>query len=198
LLVSWLNKLVEKKVPAEVQLDLLESANKSKASALTALLNQYENQRSKTDPLAKWSETQHGGNAEKGKQIFFERSEVSCLRCHKVSGTGGEVGPDLTGIGSKQKRDYLLEAIVLPDKEIAQGFETVVLTLNTGAIKSGILKSEDKKEVRLMTPEGQLIVVPVTDIDTRTRGPSAMPADLIQHLSARELRDLIEYLATLR
>src|SRR6185369_8430042 len=104
----------------------------------------------------------------------------------------------LTGIGAKQKRDYLLESIVLPDKTIAQGFETVVLTLTDGKIKTGILKSEDKKEVRLMTAEGQLIAVPVAEIDTRSRGPSAMPADLIRFLSRREMRDLVEYLEGLR
>ncbi|HYV39343.1 MAG TPA: HEAT repeat domain-containing protein, partial [Gemmataceae bacterium] len=198
LLVSWLDKLVAKKVPADIQLDLLEAAEKNKAYALTGLLSQYEAQRSKTDPLAKWSESLEGGDAEIGKKIFFERSELSCVRCHKVQGNGGEVGPDLTGIGAKQKRDYLLESIVLPDKTIAQGFETVVLTLTDGKTKTGILKSEDKKEVRLMTAEGQLIVVPVAEIDTRSRGPSAMPADLIRQLTRRELRDLVEYLAGLR
>jgi quinoprotein glucose dehydrogenase len=139
----------------------------------------------------------HGGDADNGKRIFFERSEVSCLRCHKVQGVGGEVGPDLTGIGAKQKRDYLLESIVEPDKQIAKGYETVVLTLVDGKVKSGILKSEDKKEVRLMTPEGAVIVVPVEEIDTRTRGPSAMPADLMRHLSRKDLRDLVEFLASL-
>ena len=74
----------------------------------------------------------------------------------------------------------------------------MVLTLNDGKVKSGILKSEDKKEVRLMTPEGEVIVVPVEEIDTRARGPSAMPADLVKHLSRRDLRDLVEFLSSLK
>ena len=81
---------------------------------------------------------------------------MSCLRCHKVKGEGGDVGPDLAGIGGKQKRDYLLESIVEPNKQIAQGYETVVLTLTNGKVVSGILKGEDAKEVQLMTAEGQL------------------------------------------
>ena len=185
-------------VPAQVQLDLLAAAAKHPSQAIVKKLAQYETSRSHGDHLAPWSETLHGGNAEKGRKIFFENSEVSCLRCHKVQGTGGEVGPDLTGIGGKQKREYLLEAIVEPDKQIAKGYETVVLTLNDGKVKSGILKSEDKKEVRLMTPEGEILVVPVEEIDTRARGPSAMPADLVKHLSRRDLRDLVEFLSSLK
>ncbi len=198
LLDSWIDKLLAKQVPPDFQLDLIEAAAKRNSAILAKKLAQYEANRPAGDPLGKWSESLQGGDAENGKRIFFDRSEVSCLRCHKVQGAGGEVGPDLTGIGTKQKREYLLESIVLPDKQIAQGFETVVLTLLDGKVKSGILKSEDAKQVRLMTPEGTVVVVSVADIDTRTRGPSAMPADLIRHLSRRDLRDLVEFLAALK
>ena len=114
-----------------------------------------------------------------------------------MQGTGGEVGPDLTGLSKRVKREYILEALALPNKQIAKGYETVVLVLTNGQVKSGILKSEDKKEVRLMTSEGEIIIVPVASIDERSRGPSAMPADLIQKISRRELRDLVEYLSGL-
>ena len=177
---------------------MLEAAAKQSGATITQKLARYDANRSPTDHLSKWSESLYGGDAESGKRIFLERSEVSCLRCHKIQGTGGEVGPDLAGIGGKQKREYLLEAIVEPDKQIAKGYETVVLTLVDGKVKSGILKSEDKKDVRLMTPEGTIIVVPVQEIDSRTRGPSAMPADLVRHLSRRDLRDLVEFLASLK
>jgi quinoprotein glucose dehydrogenase len=198
LIETWLDKLLAKQVPPQVQLDLLEAAGKHPSADILKKLKQYEAGRDPKDHLAKWSETLYGGDPEKGQRIFFERAEVSCLRCHKIHGVGGEVGPDLTGIGAKQKRDYLLESLVEPDKQIAKGYETVVLTLNDGKVKSGILKSEDKKEVRLMTPDGTLIVVPVSEIDTRSRGPSAMPADLVRHLSRQDLRDLVEFLANLK
>src|SRR5262249_32294705 len=113
-------------------------------------------------------------------------------------GEGGDVGPDLAGIGSKQKRDYLLESIVLPSKQIAKGYETVVLTLKNGQIRSGILKAEDAKEIKLMTAEGQLITVDKKQVDERETGKSAMPEDLIKYLSKSELRDLVEFLAGLK
>ena len=49
-----------------------------------------------------------------------------------------------------------------------------------------------------MTAEGKPVDVPKDAIEERKRGPSAMPADLVQKLSKSELRDLVEFLATLR
>jgi putative heme-binding domain-containing protein len=92
----------------------------------------------------------------------------------------------------------LLESIVLPNKQIAKGFETVVLTLTNGTSAAGVLKGEDAKEVRLMTAEGKLLVVPKSHIDERQTGKSAMPEDLVKHLSKSDLGDLVEFLAELK
>jgi quinoprotein glucose dehydrogenase len=139
-----------------------------------------------------------GGDAEAGRRVFFTKAEVSCLRCHKVQGVGGEVGPDLTGIGGRQKRDYLLESIIEPNRQIAKGFDTVLLGLTNGQTRTGVLKGEDAREVRLMTPEGKLLVVSKDEIEERQTGKSAMPEDVIKHLSRTELRDLVEFLAGLK
>jgi quinoprotein glucose dehydrogenase len=70
--------------------------------------------------------------------------------------------------------------------------------LTNGQMKSGILKLEDARQVQLMTPEGTLLTVPRADIEERTRGKSAMPEDVIRHLSRYDLRDLVEYLSSLQ
>ena len=197
-LETWLDQMVAKKAPAEIHLDILLAVRDSKKQTINDKLSIYEKSRDPTNLMSVYRETQVGGDAEAGRKIFFEKAEVSCLRCHKVDGIGGEVGPDLTGIGKKVKRDYLLEALVDPNKQIAKGYETVVITLTSGLTRSGILKSEDAKEVRLMTPEGQILSIPKADIEERSRGPSAMPSDLIQKLSRTEVRDLVEFLAGLR
>ncbi len=191
-----LDRLLAKDYPPEQTLDLLDAA--AKQSSLKEKLAKYEASRPKNDSLAAYRESLAGGDAEAGRNIFFTKAEVSCVRCHKVKGEGGDVGPDLTGIGGKQKRDYLLESIVDPNKQIAQGFETVVLTLTSGKVVSGIVKGEDANDVKLMTAEGQLLTVPKAKIDERARGKSAMPEDVIKHLSKRELRDLVEFLANLK
>jgi quinoprotein glucose dehydrogenase len=196
LLGKALDRLLANDYPPEQALDLLEAA--AKQPALKERVAKYEASRAGNDPLSPYREAMQGGDAESGRRVFFAKAEVSCLRCHKVQGQGGDVGPDLTGIGGKQRRDYLLESIVDPNKQIAQGFETVVLTLTNGKVVSGIVKREDAHEVRLMTAEGQLLSVSKAKIDERARGKSAMPEDTIKHLSKRELRDLMEFLAGLK
>jgi len=39
-----------------------------------------------------------------GKQIY---KEYACHGCHKIAGEGGEVGPDLSGVGSRLRPEYL-------------------------------------------------------------------------------------------
>lgn len=139
-----------------------------------------------------------GGDASRGRAVFFEKTAVSCLRCHKVSGQGGDVGPDLNGLAAKQNRAYLLEAIVNPNKQIAKGYDSVLLTLSNGKTVNGIVRQETDKSVSLMTAEGKLITIPKQEIDETTKGKSAMPSDVHKQLSPRELRDLLEFLAGLR
>ena len=199
LLSKALTNLLKKELPPEVHLDLLDAAAKRQAVAdVKTKLAAFEKSRAKDDELAQWRETLVGGDAERGRNLFLNKSEVTCQKCHKVNGVGGDVGPELTGIGAKQKRDYLLESIVLPNKQIAKGFETVVLQLTNGKTVIGIVKGEDAKELRLITFEGQPVTVPKNKIDDRQKGKSAMPDDLVKHLSKSELRDLVEFLASLK
>src|SRR5439155_574743 len=47
------------------------------------------------------------GNAERGRPLFAKH----CATCHKLAGSGGDVGPDLSGLADKPA-DYLLTAIL--------------------------------------------------------------------------------------
>jgi hypothetical protein len=43
-----------------------------------------------------------------------------------------------------------------------------------------------------------MVTLDKQEIDERTTGKSAMPADLIKHLAPADVRDLVEYLAVQR
>ena len=73
-----------------------------------------------------------------------------------------------------------------------------MLATSDGKVHTGVLRGEDDKEVRLITAEGKPLAVLKDSIEDRKRGPSAMPADLVGKMSRPELRDLIEFLATLK
>jgi quinoprotein glucose dehydrogenase len=202
-LLDWLDRLIAGKVASEIQLDLLEAAGRRNEPEFRLKLEAYEASKPKDDPLANYREVLAGGDRERGMALFTAKSELECVRCHKIKGlageqSGGEVGPDLSGVGARQNRAYLLESIVYPSKQIAQGFESVVLATSDGKVHSGILRGEDDKEVRLMTAEGKPVTVSKELIEDRRRGPSAMPDDLSKKLSKLELRDLVEFLANQR
>lgn len=197
-LAGSLDRLLEGDIPAGARLDLLEAAAQRDHAALQDKLTRYEASRDSSDPLTAYENSLHGGDAERGRAIFFERADLSCVRCHTIGdeGSGGRVGPELTKIGQDKDRRYLLESIVLPSQTIAKGFQTANLALIDGRILSGIVQSEDKNQLQLMDPDGKLFTVAIEDILERGEGLSAMPADSIEKLSKRDLRDLVEFLAT--
>src|ERR1043166_5910613 len=96
---QWLDKLLGKDVAPELQLDLLDAAAKRESHAIKDRLGKFEMSRPAADDLRSYRECLVGGDAAEGQKIFLEKQEVQCFRCHKFNGTGGEVGPELTGIG---------------------------------------------------------------------------------------------------
>jgi len=197
-LIVWLDKLLARQAADELALDILAAGEKRPGEELKRRVAQYEAARSVDDPLAFYREALVGGDAARGKKIFFDKADVSCLRCHKVGDRGSEVGPALDKVSVDKPRAYLLESIVDPNRQIAKGFETVVLATDDAKVHIGILKAEDEQNVRLITAEGQTIVIPKATIEERSRGQSAMPDRIPKQLTKAELRDLVEYLSTLK
>ena len=180
-------------------LDLINAAEMRGTEELkTAIADFRKRQQEQGTVLALWNECLEGGDVERGRALFFGRAAASCRRCHKVAGSGGEVGPDLSKIGKDKDRSYLLEAMVDPSAKIARGFETVILVTLEGKIHSGILKNEDDAVVQLMTPTGALISVAKDDIEERANGQSGMPQDISKNLTRGEIRDIVEYMTTLQ
>jgi quinoprotein glucose dehydrogenase len=184
------------KLPPALQLDLLEAA--SQKASLKEKAAGWRAGGSKDDPAAPYRETLEGGDAENGRKIFFEKAEAGCAKCHKAKGRGGEVGPVLDGIGAQKARQYLLESIVSPNKEIAQGFAQAVLLLNSDAVETGRIEKEDDKALTIILADATRKTIAKADIKARKVGLSAMPEDEIKHLSRPELRDVIEFLASLK
>jgi quinoprotein glucose dehydrogenase len=67
-----------------------------------------------------------------------------------------------------------------------------------GRVLTGVLKSKSADALSLVTAEGKLIEIKTADIEEQAVGKSAMPEDLHKKLSPFELRDLVEYLSTLK
>jgi quinoprotein glucose dehydrogenase len=198
ILAESLDALLAGQVPLDSRLDLVAAATARKNNTVRTRLEKYLALRDANDPLAAHAESLAGGDVARGAAIFFERAQVSCVRCHKAHGRGGDVGPELTRIGADKSPAYLLESIVLPNKTIAKNFESVLVVDDQGKVTSGVLKAEDAETLQLVTAEGKLVKIAKNAIDERRAAKSPMPEDLIKHLTPFELRDLVAYLASLK
>lgn len=66
------------------------------------------------------------GDAEDGRRVF---AAMKCYTCHSIKGEDwppaekqpGDIGPDLTGMGSHHPAEYFAESIVNPNRVILKG-----------------------------------------------------------------------------
>ncbi|MDP1560161.1 MAG: PQQ-dependent sugar dehydrogenase [Pirellulaceae bacterium] len=198
LLSTAVERVAAGQLGSQVHLELMDALAAQDAQELLGTFLAARQTPNVEGIAAKFPELMEGGNAEKGRQIFFEKTDVSCVRCHAIAGIGGTVGPELTSIAAKKDRRYLLEAVIDPNAVIAEGFETQLILDVEGVTHFGIVKRETDDFVELMNADGQLNRVPQTDIEERRRGQSSMPTGMDEKLSKHELRDLVEYLGSLR
>ena len=186
--------LSEGTLPAELQLDLLkacEARGASVAQKAKAYFAKLETATSKTDQYL-WA--MKGGDPEKGLDVFRYNTSVSCLRCHRIDGTGGRVGPDLSGVGKQYDHRTIVESIADPNAKTADGFGQIVVATDDGLLVTGIVKEETEDQLALMDKDGVVKWIDKESIEGRRDGESSMPTDLIEKLSRDEIRDLVAYL----
>jgi quinoprotein glucose dehydrogenase len=198
LLARWLDDLLLGKVPGELQLDLIEAASARSDAQVKQKLESFLARREGRQDVTQFNECLTGGDAENGRRIYRENVQASCVRCHKIAGEGGDAGPDLTNIGSRGNRQYILESITYPNAKIAAGFESAQVVLNNGTSAVGIVKRDTAEELDLYSLEDGLVTIKKSDIKSRTVPLSGMLDNLRQALSRREIRDLVEFLSGLK
>jgi len=147
------------------------------------------------NPMKAYQDAINGGDPKIGEEIFHKRQK--CITCHTVGDKGGTVGPNLSDVGKRHKRDYLLESIVLPSAKIVKGYETQVLVLTDGRIVTGTVQLEDEYEVVIADAEKQTKVLK-EDIDERESSDVSTMPTLANVLTVDDVRNLIAYLKTLQ
>ena len=124
---------------------------------------------------------------------------AACIKCHKVGTDGGEVGPDLRGIGAKYNRAQLAESVLDPSKQILDGYDMTIIETKSGQVVNGIVRTEAGDEVMLVDAEGKKILLKKGDIETRVKSKkSIMPDGLQVGMTIGEFADLISYLESLK
>ncbi|MBN9520647.1 HEAT repeat domain-containing protein [bacterium] len=196
---GWAEKLTAKAVPAELQLDVLEALKATPNPARDKVRATFESSLPGGPAYSKFAVSLVGGDAARGREVFVGHAAAQCLRCHTVNGTGGNAGPDLSKVAGQTGKDraYLMESLLNPSAKIAPGFGAVTLNLVDGRAVSGVLAEEGAKGVVLVHPDGRRETIAADDIERRSQATSAMPA-VDRSLTPREVRDLVEYLSTLK
>jgi len=136
------------------------------------------------------------GDPARGEAVFRRKDQL-CLKCHAISGAGGQVGPDLASIGASAQVDYLIESILQPNKAIKEGYHSLVVTTSSGRIINGIKVRETKTELILRDADDKEVGIPVKDIEEKNNGGSLMPEGLADTLTRAELIDLVRFLSEL-
>lgn len=134
-------------------------------------------------------------DAEAGRRIFFNPKIALCASCHRHSGRGNVVGPDLTLVAQQGDRAAILHSILEPHREVAPQFYPSRVKLKDGTEFAGILLRSSNTEVfRDLT--GRERSFPEADILSRTElKTSLMPPGLVLSMTDKELRDLLEFLS---
>ena len=197
-LAALLVDLRQGRIAPEAQLELLEAAAQHPAPEVQAALQGYHDTLPKNDPLAAFRVVLVGGDKVRGETLFKEHAAAACLRCHKVNNSGGEAGPDLTGIADKKDRAYILESIILPNATIAESFQMLIVTMKNGDLQAGVLQSETAAELVLQMPGTSAVTIKKAEIKARETAPSGMPPNMPDVLTKREIRDIVEYVASLK
>lgn len=128
--------------------------------------------------------------------VLFQSS--GCMRCHRVSGRGGRLGPDLTEIGKTRSLEHLRQSILEPDADVQPRYWVASFRDALGNEIQGFIMNEDTYTVQLMDMNEHLRSYDKTALkEYRVEKVSKMPS-YRDRLSDEQLNDLVAYLLSLR
>jgi putative heme-binding domain-containing protein len=133
-------------------------------------------------------------DAEVGARVFFHPKVGGCFRCHRIDGRGQDVGPDLSTIGTTDRR-HLLESILQPSNTVAPHYQVWQLETTDGQVRNGMLLHTNLDEYTYLDAKGGRFKLNTRDIVEQRAVPiSIMPDGLVDGLTDQEIRDLLAYL----
>jgi putative heme-binding domain-containing protein len=133
------------------------------------------------------------GDVDRGHMLFFSREATACAACHTFNGWGEHIGPDLTDVRLRLSADEVHDSIRDPNRRIAQGYQ-IVLVVTEREMIFGRLAAQTPEGIRLHLADDTSIDVPRRVIEETRLMPTLMPIYTQEHLSDRDVRDLIAFL----
>ncbi|MEQ8785156.1 MAG: HEAT repeat domain-containing protein [Pirellulaceae bacterium] len=133
------------------------------------------------------------GDVERGRKIHRK----ICANCHKLEGTGHEVGPNLAAMRNRGPEAILLN-VLDPNREVNPEFVSYALVTTDGRTLSGMIAAETATSVTLRRAEGAADTVLRIDIELlQSTGLSLMPEGMEKEIDRQAMADLLAYLGQL-
>jgi putative membrane-bound dehydrogenase-like protein len=124
-----------------------------------------------------------------GRMLFAK----NCSNCHKLFGTGGTIGPDITG-SNRDSIDYLLENIIDPSRIVGKMYRMSLFVRTDGKMLTGIILN-DANDRYSIQQEKELLTLSKDDVlEMKDSDKSMMPDGVIEKLKPEEVRNLFGYL----
>ncbi len=136
------------------------------------------------------------GDPARGRALF--EGKGTCTTCHRVSGRGPRIAPDLSDIGLTRTASALQRTLLDPSSAMMPINRPVRIVTKDGRTITGRRLNEDTYSVQVIDDREQLLSIAKSDVRTlavETR--STMPS-FAERLGAGEIADVIAYLLTLR
>jgi uncharacterized protein len=125
-----------------------------------------------------------------GKAVYKKHCEV----CHKHSGTGGDVGPDLTGMAVHPKEELLVH-LLDPSRSVEGNFRAFTVATSDGRVLNGLMASETKTALELVDAQAKRHTILREDVEKLVASnKSLMPEGFEKQCTQKELLDLLEFL----
>ncbi|MCB9875054.1 MAG: ThuA domain-containing protein [Planctomycetaceae bacterium] len=136
-------------------------------------------------PLVKRS-----GDVVLGKAVFKKQ----CAKCHKHSGEGENIGPDLTGMAVHPKTE-LLTHILDPSRSVEGNFRIYTIVTDAGRVLTGMLASETRTSLELIDAEAKRHAIQRSEIDELISSrKSLMPEGFEKQVPDEDIVNLLEFL----
>lgn len=127
-----------------------------------------------------------------GKRVF----EKNCSNCHRIGGKGGQVGPNLDGLGNRGL-DRLIEDLLNPNRNVDAAFRATLVATTDGRVLSGLVKLQDGDQqdtIKLIDATGKEFIIAKSDIEKQKETLNSPMANVAASLSGKDFRDLLGYL----
>jgi len=130
------------------------------------------------------------GDPESGRTVFRR----ACSACHRLEGTGNDIGASLRGIGESGAESLLLN-ILDPNRDVKPQYLVYTVTTKDGQSHTGMIRSESANSLVLRRLDGADREILRADVESlRGLGMSFMPNGLEAQISVEEMADLLAYL----